>query len=62
MNDLPPKTFLEKLEPADILAGIILIGGLALIGLGINGIVGGLLIAVVAYYFGKKENTPTSPA
>lgn len=62
MNELPRKTFLEKLEPADILAAIILIGGLVLIGLGINGIVGGLVVAIVAYYFGKRELPPKSPA
>lgn len=50
---------LEKLEPVDIVAFIVLVGGLILISLHIDGIVGGAVTLIVGYYFGhkrKKEN------
>ena len=47
---------LNKLEARDIIAIITIIGGLILVGLHIDGIVGGLLVSIVAFYFGL--NTP----
>jgi len=41
-------------EAKDILAGIILIGGLILIAKGINHIVSGLMIMITTYYFRKR--------
>jgi len=41
----------------DIVALTVIVGGLILIGLGVNGIVGGLLVSVVAYYFGKRASS-----
>lgn len=43
------------MKAKDWIALVIAIGGLTLIGLGKDSVVGGLLIAVVAYYFGEKE-------
>jgi len=48
------KTFLQKLEPKDILAAVVLIGGFVLLALGVDTVVGGVIIAVVAYYFRKR--------
>lgn len=49
MHDL-----LKKFEPADIIAIIVIGGGLALKFTGADGLVGSLLTAIVFYYFGKK--------
>lgn len=46
--------FLKRLETKDILAGILLIGGLVLISKGINHIVSGFMIMVTTYYFRKR--------
>jgi len=43
---------LNKLEPSDIIAIIVLIGGLILKGIGLNGDVSLMLIAIISYYFG----------
>jgi len=43
-------------DATDLIAAITIIGGLILMGLGINSIVGGLLTLVAAYYFGVKKN------
>jgi len=48
------RTLLSKLEPRDLIAIIVVIGGLILIGLGHNGTIGSLLLAVVAFYFGSR--------
>ena len=48
----------QELKPADIIAAIIIVGGLILVGFHINGLVGTLLTAVVFYYFGKQGNLP----
>lgn len=45
---------MEKIEPKDILAAILLIGGMVLIGLGINHIVSGMMIMITTYYFRKR--------
>ena len=46
--------FKENLKPSDVIAIIVLIAGFSLISLGKDGVVGGLLTAVVAFYFGEK--------
>ena len=46
--------FREKLEPADVIAIIVIVGGLALKFTGADGLVGTLLTAVVIYYFGDR--------
>lgn len=45
---------LEKFKPADIIAMIVLVGGLGLKFSGADGLVGILLTAVVVYYFGDR--------
>lgn len=45
---------MENIEPKDILAAILLIGGMVLIGLGINHIVSGMMIMITTYYFRKR--------
>lgn len=47
---------IHKMLPRDIIAIIVIIGGLILVGSGIDHIVGGILVMVVAFYFGL--NTP----
>jgi len=46
--------FKENLKPSDCVAIIVLIAGFFLIYLGKDGVVGGLLTVVVAFYFGEK--------
>lgn len=46
------KTILNKLEPSDIIAVIVLVGGLILKAQGQDGDVSMMLIAVISYYFG----------
>lgn len=46
---------IETLEAKDIIGIIGLIGGFALLALGINGLVGAILIAIIAYYFGSAN-------
>lgn len=41
-----------KIEPKDIIAIILVAGGLWLISKGTNGVVAMILIAIVAYYYG----------
>lgn len=41
------------IEGRDIIAGIVVIGGLILLAAGINTVVGSLLLMVVAFYFGE---------
>jgi len=56
------KPFLGKFEPADLIAVIVIVGGLYLKLSGADGVVGSLLTAIVFYYFGKKrfyDNTKT---
>lgn len=45
----------NKFLPQDIIAIVIITGGLILKLSGINGVVGQILIMVVIFYFGKKE-------
>lgn len=49
--------FIQKVTPADVLAAIVIIGGLVLMGMGINGTVGTLLVGITAYYWGHKRQT-----
>lgn len=55
-----PKSFSQKFGPVDFIASLVILGGLGLMYLHINGIVGGLLISIIAYYFGRKETPPTA--
>lgn len=46
---------LEKLQPIDVIALVVMVGGFLLKFAGIDGTVGTMLMLVVAFYFGKKE-------
>jgi len=48
------QTFIRKFEPTDIIALVVVLGGLALKFTGSDGLVGSLLTAIVFYYFGKR--------
>ncbi len=50
--------FLDRMKPTDILAMIVVIGSFILIGLGHDGVVSSVLLAVVAFYFGVKSTPP----
>lgn len=43
-----------QIEGRDIIALVVVIGGLILLAVGINTVVGSLLLMVVAFYFGEK--------
>lgn len=43
--------FFEKLRPADVIGFVVIIGGFYLLLNDVDTVVGGLLIAVVTYYF-----------
>lgn len=45
----------SKITPADVIALVIIIGGLLLKFSGADGIVGTMLTAICFYYFGKKS-------
>jgi len=47
--------FFKKFAPADIIALVVVTGGLALKLAGADGLVGSLLTAIVFFYFGKKS-------
>jgi len=51
------KRFLRKFKPADVIALVIVCGGFALKFFGADGLVGTLLMAVSAYYFGAETLT-----
>ena len=60
---------IKTIEARDIIAVIILVGGFILMGFGIDHVVGGVVIAVVVYYFRKRgedikiiNNGPTNSA
>jgi len=46
--------FFKRVMPADCIAAIVIIGGLALKFTGADGLVGTLLVSICFYYFGKK--------
>lgn len=48
----------HQLYPRDIIAIIVIVGGLLLIGLGVDKIIGGLLVMVVSFYFGLNLPKP----
>ena len=48
------QNLLCKFEPADVIALVVIIGGLILKFNGADGVVGSMLIGVCFYYFGKK--------
>lgn len=58
-------TFLAKFGPVDIVALILIVGGLYLKLNGADGVVGSLLAAISFYYFGKRgrplPTTETKP-
>lgn len=49
---------MQRMKPTDILALIVVIGSFVLIGLGHDGIINSVLMAVVAFYFGIKTTPP----
>ncbi len=49
---------MERMKPTDILALIVVIGSFILIGLGHDGVINSVLMAVVAFYFGIKTTPP----
>jgi len=51
---------MEKVKAQDILAAIIIIGGMGLLFCGKDGTVATLLLAVTAFYFGLKSEEPNS--
>ena len=46
--------FLNRLQPADVIAIVVIIGGFILKFNGYNGTVGSILVTIVSFYFGKK--------
>lgn len=46
------------IHPRDIIAVVVLIGGMILIGFGIDKIIGGILIMIVSFYFGLNTHPP----
>ena len=44
----------SKIKPVDVIALVVIVGGLALKFTGADGVVGSLLAAVAFYYFGKQ--------
>ena len=44
----------RTLEAKDIIAIVVIIGGFTLLAIGIDTVVGGILIAVTSYYFRKR--------
>jgi len=46
------------MEARDHIAIVVLIGGFTLLALGIDSLVGGILIAVISYYFGMGHREP----
>ena len=48
--------FFSYLRPADVIALVVLIFGFTLLLRGVNGVVAGIVIAVVAYYFAGAKN------
>ncbi len=49
---------IQKMKPTDILAVIVILGSFTLIGLGHDGVINSVLMAVVAFYFGIKTGPP----
>lgn len=51
-------TCMQRMKPTDILALIVVIGSFVLIGLGHDGVINSVLMAVIAFYFGIKTTPP----
>ena len=51
-------TFMDKMRPIDLLAIIVIIGSFILIGLGHDGGINSVLMAIVGFYFGFKTTPP----
>ncbi len=49
---------MQRMKPTDILALIVVIGSFVLIGLGHDGVINSVLMAVIAFYFGIKTTPP----
>jgi len=49
---------LENICVRDVIAIVVIIGGMILIGCGIDKTIGGLLVMVVSFYFGLNTPTP----
>ena len=49
---------MERMRPIDLLAMIVVIGSFILIGLGHDGVVSSVLMAIVGFYFGFKTTPP----
>lgn len=49
---------MNRMKPTDILALVVVIGSFVLIGLGHDGVINSVLMAVVAFYFGIKTTPP----
>jgi hypothetical protein len=45
-----------KWTPTDVIAGIVVVGGMVLLGLHIDGTVSAAVLAVAAYYFGRRKH------
>jgi len=54
---------MKNLQPKDLIALVVIIGGFILLAKGIDSIVGGLVIMVITYYFRKRieENQIKKP-
>lgn len=50
---------MTKIKARDIIALVVIIGGFILLALGIDHIVGGILIMVTTYYFRKRVEETT---
>jgi hypothetical protein len=48
----------ETIKPRDSIAVLVIIGGMCLVALGIDKIIGGLLVMVVSFYFGLNLPKP----
>ena len=46
------------MDARDCIAVVVLTGGFVLLALGIDSLVGGILIAVISYYFGMGHREP----
>ncbi len=51
-------TCMQRMKPTDILALIVVIGSFILIGLGHDGVINSVLMAIVGFYFGFKTTPP----
>jgi len=48
----------DKLSAKDVIAILVVIGGMILIGLGIDKIIGGILVMVATHYFSSDHRKP----